>query len=205
MREVMPMINKKLVDRILVVDGGSTDGTVEYMDKQGIEYFIQKEKGTGTAFCESLARINTDYVIVFSPDGNSMPEKIFELTRIIPYYDIVTVSRYKDDAQSYDDDMVTRFGNWMFTEFFNLLYGTNLTDVLVMYRAYNVKNLKALNPTPDSDAFGTQVLARAVKQGYRISELPGDEPKRIGGVRKMNPLKNGWMELCMMIKERIKK
>ena len=93
----------------------------------------------------------------------------------------------------------------MFTTLFNILYGTQVTDVLVMYRIYNVKRLKALSPTPYSDAFGTQALARAVKQKYRITEIPGDEPKRIGGVRKMQPLRNGWSELKMMIKERIVK
>jgi hypothetical protein len=98
--------------------------------------------------------------------------------------------------------MLTRFGNWAFTLLFNVLYGTAITDLLVMYRIYNVKRLKALNPTPGSDAFGTQALARAVKAGYYVAEIPGDEPKRIGGVRKMQPLKNGWMELCMILKER---
>lgn len=205
MKFIMPKINKSWVDRILVVDGGSTDGTIEYMDENNIEYFIQKEAGTGAAFCESLDRIDTDYVIVFSPDGNSMPERIPNLTNFCRFFDIVIVSRYKCYAKSFDDDKLTSFGNWMFTKLFNFLYRTSLTDVLVMYRAYNVKRLKELSPTAESDAFGTQVLARAIKKDYRILEISGDEPKRIGGVRKMSPLRNGWMELKMMAKERFKK
>jgi glycosyltransferase involved in cell wall biosynthesis len=208
----MPKIDRKWIDEILVVDGWSTDGTIEYLRDNKIPFFLQEGRGTGAAFCEALARINTDYVIVFSPDGNSPPENIPKLTEICVRaekrkrtIDIVISSRYLPPARSYDDDIITRFGNWMFTTLFNILYGTQVTDVLVMYRIYNVKRLKALSPTPYSDAFGTQALARAVKQKYRITEIPGDEPKRIGGARKMNPIKNGLSEINMMFREKFNK
>lgn len=204
MKAIMPKIDKNWVDRILVVDGGSTDGTIDYMDENGIEYFIQKEAGTGAAFCEALEKINTDILICFSPDGNSKVEALLPLLDEITATcaDIVIATRYGQRAKSYDDDLVTRFGNWMFTSLFNFLYNTKLTDVLVMYRAYKVDKLRKFNIQPTSDAWGTQILARAAKKQFIIAEIPSDEPKRIGGIRKMNPLRNGWMELCMMIKER---
>ena len=48
---------------------------------------------------------------------------------------MVIVSRYAPGARSYDDDMVTGFGNWLFTTLINLLHGARYTDAMVMYRA----------------------------------------------------------------------
>ena len=50
-------------------------------------------------------------------------------------------------------------------------------------------------------AWTTQMMCRAAKKKYVIKEIPGDEPPRIGGVRKMQPLRNGWAELVMLTKE----
>ena len=41
MKAIMPRIKKEWIDQILIVDGGSIDGTVEYAKKNG--YFIDKQ------------------------------------------------------------------------------------------------------------------------------------------------------------------
>ena len=49
---------------------------------------------------------------------------------------MVIVSRYKDNAKSYDDDLITGFGNWLFRFLINILYKSKLTDPMVIYRSY---------------------------------------------------------------------
>ena len=141
MKTIMPKIEKDWCEQIIIVDGGSTDGTKEWASENGYEIYVQNKKGLRHAYDEVWDKIKGDIVITFSPDGNSVPELIPDLiNKMKNDYDMVIVSRYLDEAKSDDDDFITAFGNWFFTKTVNLLYGGNYTDVMVMFRAYR-KNL----------------------------------------------------------------
>lgn len=202
MKVIMPKIKKEWYDQLIIVDGGSTDGTVEYAKQNDYFVFTQQTKGAGAAFLESMAKATGDVIITFSPDGNSMPEKIPELVeKMKEGYDIVIASRYLEDAKSYDDDIITAFGNWFFTVMINFLFRINITDSLVMYRAYRRGIVEDLGINTQTVSWGSQILTRAAKSHMKIGEIPGDEPPRIGGIRKMSPLKNGISELSMIMRE----
>lgn len=202
MRVIMPEIKKDWYDELIIFDGGSTDGTIEYAKEHGYSIFIQKDKGAGAAFIESMEKVTGDVVIIFSPDGNSVPEKMPELVeKIKEGYDIVIVSRYFGNAKSYDDDIITAFGNHMFTWLKNFLFGSNITDSLVMFRAYRKDVLNKLHIDAKNTSWGTQILLRAIKKKLKIAEISGDEPPRIGGRSKMKPIRNGLCELWIIFKE----
>jgi len=202
MKAIMPRIKKEWYDQLIIVDGGSTDGTIEYAEKNGHPLFVQKQKGSGAAFREAMEKVTGDIAIVFSPDGNSLPEKIPELLEKMKQgYDIVIVSRYLDGAKSYDDNIITAFGNWFFTSLINLLFGSKYTDVLVMYRAYRKDLVRLLGVATNNNSWGSLMLIRATKNKLKIGEIPGDEPARIGGKQKMNPLTYGFRELKAILKE----
>ena len=46
MRVIMPQIKKEWYDELIIVDGGSTDGAIEYAREHGYDLFVQKEKGS---------------------------------------------------------------------------------------------------------------------------------------------------------------
>lgn len=204
MRAVMPKINREWVDQIMIMDGGSTDGTIEYAKSQGYDVYVQKKKGFRNAYTEVWPLLTGDVVITFSPDGNSVPELIPDLiAKMKEGYDMVIASRYLGSATSTDDDVVTGFGNWLFTKTVNLLHGGRYTDVMVIYRAYR-KNLPYELDLFDDKAyefveraFGTNISwepllsVRAAKARCKITEIPGDEPPRIGGERKLQILRWG--------------
>lgn len=212
MRRVMPEIPPNCCDQMLVVDGGSTDGSAEYARSLGYEVYVQKGKGLRAAYSEGFSIATGDVIVTFSPDGNSLPEKIIPLLeKLKEGYDMVIVSRYKDEARSQDDDLVTGFGNWMFTRLMNLFFGGNYTDAMVMFRGYKRDIIERLNMREKisfmewgEKRFGAlsgwepQLSMRCAKAKLRVAEIPGDEPKRIGGVRKITPWRSGAI-LCLQI------
>ncbi len=207
MKAIMPKIEPGWVDQIVVCDGGSTDGTAEWAREQGYTVHVQRKPGFRQAYYEVWPLVEGDVVITFSPDGNSMPEKIPELVaKMREGYVMVIASRYLGDAVSEDDDMFTGFGNWLFTRTVNLLFGGGSTDVMVIYRAYRKDLIARLELDKDGDFVFPEKLffnihrgtswepllsVLALKYGYKIGEIPASEPPRIGGERKLKILRWG--------------
>lgn len=206
MKAIMPRVNPKWVDEILVIDGGSVDGTIEYAKAQGYRIIHQKSKGITRAYHEAMPHVRGDVVIAFSPDGNSVPEIIPDLVKEMEKgYDMVIVSRYLREAKSEDDDLVTAFGNWMFTTIINVAFGGHYTDTLVMFRAFRKEIVETIHPDLPRAGLEPILSVRCAKLKRKVSEIPGSEPKRIGGIRKMSPILNGLDIVRLIIRERLTK
>ena len=216
MRVILPQIDRSWVDQILVVDA-STDGTAAYAREQGCEVVVQKERGLRHAFIEGFPHVRGDWVITFSPDGNSPPRAIpLLIEKMKAGYDMVIASRYLPPAKSADDDLMTGFGNWLFTHAINVLHGhawsRPYTDAMVMYRAYRTKLFYELDLHKEESYapekwFGTilgiepLLSIRAAKRKVRIGEIPEDEPARIGGHRKLQPFRWGGAYMSQVWRE----
>src|SRR5262249_58869062 len=102
------------------------------------------------AYPEHTPLTRRDIPATFSPDRNSIPELIPSLlAKMEEGHDMVIVSRYKPPARSADDDLVTGFGNWLFTRTVNLLHGGRYTDEMVIYRAYRTRLIRELDLDQD--------------------------------------------------------
>jgi glycosyltransferase involved in cell wall biosynthesis len=214
MKRIMPLVRREWVDQILVVDGRSTDGTAEYARAQGYEVVVQSRPGIRHAYFEAFPLVRGDIVVTFSPDGNSLPELIPALIAKVrdEGFDMVIASRYAPGAHSDDDDWLTGFGNWFFTRLINALHGGRYTDALVIYRAYRTSLFRDLGLDQDS-AYATEKLlgtvigvepllsVRAAKRKLRLAEIPGDEPLRTGGVRKLQTFRWGAAYLLQVLRE----
>ena len=214
MKAIMPRVKREWCDQIIIVDGGSTDGTIEWARGQGYFVYVQKQKGFRHAYTEVLPYIEGDVVITFSPDGNSIPELIPELIdKMKEGYDMVIASRYLGGAKSEDDDIITAFGNWLFTKTVNILHGGHYTDAMVIFRAYKTKLVYDLDLNKEEGyrlaekLFRTNISwepllsVRAAKKKLKVAEIPGDEPPRIGGERKLKVLKWGAAYYFQFIRE----
>ncbi len=213
MRVIMPRIRSSWYHQILVVDGGSTDGTVDYARQIGCEVCIQSKPGIRHAYIEAWPLIKGDIVITLSPDGNCVPEIIPDLIRKMGEgYDMVVASRYYGGATSEDDDWLTAFGNWMFTTLINLLHKGPYTDAMGIYRAYRANLFYELDLHREESYVTEKLLAtvmgvepllsvRAAKRRLKIGEIAGPEPKRIGGQRKLLPFRWGGAYLLQVFRE----
>ncbi|MDD2709490.1 MAG: glycosyltransferase family 2 protein [Verrucomicrobiae bacterium] len=213
MRVIMPKIQPGWVDQILVVDGGSTDGTVDFARQQGYDVHIQTRPGIRFAYLEAWSMIKGDVVITFSPDGNCVPEVIPNLIdKMKEGYDMVVGSRYFGGMKSEDDDPMTAFGNWLFTTTINVLHGGGYTDAMGIYRIYRTNLFYELDLDRE-DTYVTEKLTccvmgcepilsvRAAKRHLKIGEVAGPEPARIGGVRKLLPFRWGGAYMLQILRE----
>jgi glycosyltransferase involved in cell wall biosynthesis len=200
-REIMPRIKREWCDQVLVVDGGSTDGTTEYFREHGYEVVTQRRKGLRFAYLDALPHVAGDVLITFSPEGNSIPEVIPVLVaKMREGYDMVIVSRYTDGATSEDDDFMSGLANLVFTKTINLLFRARYTDAMVMFRAYRRSLLEELDLDKDSSYWPEEALfrkrvglepllsIRAAKRRLRMADIPGSEPARIGGRKRLHVL-----------------
>lgn len=213
MRVIMPKIKPEWCHQILILDGGSTDGTIEYAREKGYDVVIQEHPGLINAYRQVYPFIKGDALITFSPDGNSVPEVIPELiAKMNEGYDMVIASRYLGGAISNDDTPITRFGNWLFTGIINVLFGGKYTDAMVIYRIYRKSLIDELGLMWERTfsierkykhmiSWEPLLSMRAAKFNKKIAEIPGDEPDRIGGEGKCKHFSWGFVYLLEMVQE----
>src|SRR3989344_7113151 len=214
MKAIMPHSKKKWCDQVLVLEGQSTDGRIEYARSLGYEVVIQQKKGLRHGYMEALPHITGDVILTFSPDGNSIAELIPPcIEKMKEGYDMVIVSRYAKGAKSADDDAITGFGNWLFRTMINICHGARYADPMVIYRAYMKQLIYDLDLHKDSSfeteekLFKTNISwepllsIRVAKRKLKYAEIPGDEPARIGGERKLQIWKWGAAFLFETIRE----
>ena len=199
---IMPQVKKEWADRIIFVDGGSTDGTVKKAKELGFETIHQKNKGEGNACRVGTDATESEFVMFFSPDGNDVPQDIPRLIeKTKEGYDVVHISRFGKNSVSDDANLLDRFGNNMFTFLVNSFFGGNYTDALNGYRIIKRSLWNKLKTDAQYLNIEQQTCIRLAKLKIPIFQIEGREPKRIGGERKMRPLITGAQLSYQIIKE----
>ena len=195
----------KEVDEAFIIDGGSTDGTIEFFEKRGIRVIRQKIRGRGEAFRVGMREARGDYLIFFSPDGNETPGDIMLLMNLIEEgYDMAIASRFMIGGRRDDSEHLIPyrgFGNRIFTLFANVIFGGNYTDTINGFRAIRKDKLERLHI--DAQGFGIeyQISIRAMKLKYKVAEFPTYEGDRIGGKSSCGTAQSGFYVLYLLIRE----
>jgi len=171
--------------RILVVDGRSSDRTVEIAKNMGADVVLQDGLGKGDALAKAIAQsdLTVDYVVITDADYTYPAENVPEMIRILeknPDVGMVCGNRFNSNLhldKMYD---IFYFGNRLIAFLHNLLNGVSLTDPLTGLRVVRAEILR--NWKVKSKGFDVEVELNhhVEREGFSIVEVPIKYRERLG-------------------------
>jgi len=175
--------------RTVAVDGGSTDGTREFLAERNIPILDQSIAGRGVAFRVALEATDTARLVYYSPDGNEDPDDIIRLDDLVrDGADLAIASRFARGAVNEEQDWARPRArvNQALTWIANTLFheGPFVTDTINGFRALPRHRLLELDTTVKRFPIEYQISIRAMTRGWRIAEIATHEGQRSGGESK---------------------
>jgi len=184
---------------ILSKDDNETIGAIE---KHNPKIIHQKSSGYGDALIEGIKNVQTKYFIIFNADGSFKLEEIEHMYKKIKSenLDLVFASRYKSsNSGSEDDTTLTYIGNKIFTYIGKIFFSLTISDILYTFVIADTKKTQMLNLNQKDFRFCVELPIKAKKNNLKISDIDAYELKRIGGTKKVNEIKDGFLILMHMI------
>ncbi len=164
-----------------------------------IKIHIQNDKGYGNALKDGLNEIKTEFFCIINADGSMDPKYLNEMLTLCADKDFVFASRYLEGGGSDDDDIVTYIGNRCFSFIGNLLFKLNLSDILYTYIVGSTKSARNLKLSYNDFRICVEIPIKAKFNKNSFISTPSKERKRIGGKKKVNALKDGFLILVAII------
>ncbi|MBX6389858.1 MAG: glycosyltransferase family 2 protein [Frankia sp.] len=202
---------------IVVVDGGSTDGTVEVARRLRPDTVVvrQTRRGKGNALACGFAAVSGDIVVMFDADGSADPAEIERFVQsLLDGADFAKGSRFVGDGGSSDITRLRRQGNRLLSLLVNALLRHQFTDLCYGYNAFWAYCLPALDLHPgepggewqwgDGFEIETIINIRAVRTGLKVVEVPSFERPRMHGVSNLNAVSDGLRVLRTILVEAVR-
>lgn len=179
---VLDDLPRERIDRVVVVDNGSTDGTAGVARARGVTVVNEPVPGYGRACLAGIAHCDdAGIIVVLDADYSDYPDDLPELLLPIDAgeADLVIGSRVLGGAGSGALPWNQRFGNRLACRLMLLLYGARFTD-MGPFRAIRRDALERLAMRDPTWGWNVEMQAKAVIAGLRIREVPVRYRRRIG-------------------------
>lgn len=204
-----------LITQVVLVDGGSTDATVEtaVATRPDIEVVQQTRRGKGNALACGFAETTGDIVVMIDADGSTDPQEIPRFVDALTHgADFAKGSRFRQGGGSSDITPLRKVGNDGLNTMVNVLFGTRYTDLCYGYNAFWRSVIPAMRlpaigvpgGTPQwGDGFEVETLMniRVSVSGLAIEEVASHEAARRYGESNLRTFRDGRRVLKTVIRE----
>jgi len=184
---VLDRIPNKDIYEIIVIDGGSKDNTITIAEASGVRVFQELRRGYGRACATGIKQATGEIAVFLDADGADDPTQIPELIAPILYgqADMVLGSRIAGKIHPGAMPWHQYFGNWFSAGLIRLIYNLSITD-LSPFRAVERSKLLSLAMQEMTYGWPTEMITKAARQNWRITEIPVNYYPRYGGKSKIS-------------------
>ena len=166
----VPLIDRTQFEEIYCIDGGSTDGTVEYLESQGIPVYRQTAKGLNQACKDGAEHCTCDAFVFFHPKGSIPVEDTYQFRKYYEEgYQFVVGSRMMKGAHNEEDDKLLKPRKWFVLGLgvlAKLLFqkeGNTIWDTLHGFRGMTVEAFKRCRISDMSPSIDIEMVCRSYK------------------------------------------
>jgi len=207
--KIINAIPNPLVNKIIVVDGHSSDRTIEHAKQChkpacDIELMYQKGKGKGMAFqsfLDSFDLNSQDVYVMLDADCTYEPKEIRKIIEPIVNGEADVVMGNRFESENLKDIMpfTTVLGNNLLTFISKILYLKDPKDICTGYWAFSRNFIKKMRIRAKDFDLEANLFSEAVKRNFRIKIIPISYKSRVGQSKLMK--KHGFLILYRLIRE----
>jgi glycosyltransferase involved in cell wall biosynthesis len=181
-------------DEVLVVDGHSKDRTEAIAIEHGARVIKDNKRGKGEAMRLAISTVTNDIIVFIDADGSHDPKDIPAMVAPIKAgeADMVVGSRGRggsDELHSTFGQLIRYVGSQLIMLVINYRWNVRLTDSQNGFRAIRRNVALQLGLTSNLTTIEQEMCMKALKKGYRVTEIPSHEYERRWGVSKVVVLK----------------
>ncbi len=177
------------VGEVIVVDGGSDDGTAERASEAGARLVVERRRGYGRAMQAGIAALSRSCAIVLfiDGDGSDRPEMIPAVLGPIErgQADFVLGTRLRGPREPGSLAPAQVLAGHLAGLLIRIRYSVRFTD-MSPFRAIRRDALEALGMREESFGWNLEMQMRAAAAGLRSVEVPVGQRRRAGGVSKVS-------------------
>ncbi len=191
--DVLSGFREQGFEHILVIDGGSTDGTRDIAREHGVEVRQQSGSGKGQAVREAISLIDQPYVLLVDGDATYRPEDAPAMLE--PLVDgeaeHVIGNRFAD-MQAGAMSRLNKAGNRLINAAFRSVHGRDFADILSGYRAFTTESARRFALTADGFGIETEMAVECVKHNVPTEVVPITYQRRPEGAdTNLSPFRDG--------------
>jgi glycosyltransferase involved in cell wall biosynthesis len=196
-------------DDLIVVDGRSTDRTLEIARCYGARIYQDNGLGKGDALRVGLRYVKHGITVFIDADGSHDPDDIPRLVGplVNDNADLVMGSRMLGGSEELFTsliEIVRLIGSLVIGLSINIKYGLRLTDYQNGFRAIKTEVARSINLRSNITTIEQEMTMKCLRYGYRVMEVPTHEYRRTGGTSKIKLRSVAHKYLWSLIAELVK-